>query len=143
MKYYCSSSRKCTLFSLYRFLCIRKRDVEFAEIHFRHLGMDWNRTRPVTSDMSNCDQATFAFREITVLKKISILLSKFRVFCTLKEQLFAYWVALKSSSKRPKYAICVCVCDCSQQTELRQRNTPHLLYRMVRQEHSPIKQLSL
>ena len=32
----------------------------------------------------------------------------------------------------------MCLCDCSQQTELRQRNTPRLLYRMVRQEHSPI-----
>ena len=32
----------------------------------------------------------------------------------------------------------VCLCDCSQQTELRQRNTPRLLYRIVRQEHSPI-----
>ena len=53
LKYYCRSSRKCTLFSCYKFrLSERRRWVWVNEVHFRHLGKDCSRTKPVTSDVS-------------------------------------------------------------------------------------------
>ena len=57
-----------------------------------------------------------------------------------------YWIGirwllcLRVKSENTPY---VGLCDCSQQTELRQRNTPRLFQSMLLKQHSPIKHKQL
>ena len=77
LKCSCSSSRKYTLFTCYRFY-FPKGDVQFKqnEFHFHHLGKDLSRARPVMSDVSNCVRVTL----ILIIKGGSFEMQKTRNF---------------------------------------------------------------